>query len=108
MRMSLIVLYCSSIEESRRFYATLGLDLVREQHGAGPVHYAAELPDGLVLELYPAPAGGPVTRVRLGFAVPDPAPVMERLRAARFTVKRSNLVVDPDGNRLEIREEAGE
>lgn len=97
---NLLVLYVSDINESRKFYELLGLDLIREQHGPEmPVHYTTELSGGVTLELYPAPTGV-VSRVRLGLAVPDPTAAVERLRTAGFTVKRSNLVVDPDGNRV--------
>lgn len=98
---NLLVLYVSDLAASRKFYELLGLNLIREQHGGtGAVHYAAELSGGTVLELYPAT--GIVSRVRLGLRVPDPPAAVERLRAAHFTVKRSNLVVDPDGNRVVI------
>ncbi len=33
-----------------RFYADLGLAFTAERHGRGPEHYAAFLPDGMVLE----------------------------------------------------------
>lgn len=98
--LDLLVLYCSDLNESRKFYQLLGLDLTEEQHGAeGPVHYAATLHGGVILELYPAPTGV-TSRVRLGLRIPDPTAAVGRLRTAGFTVKRSNLVVDPDGNRV--------
>lgn len=106
MNLSLIVLWVSDLKESRRFYSLLGLDLQQEQHGDGAVHYSATIHGRTVIELYPA-GDRPPSRVRLGFEVPDPAAVAERLRKARFTVKRESLVIDPDGNRVEIREEEG-
>jgi catechol 2,3-dioxygenase-like lactoylglutathione lyase family enzyme len=99
----LLVLYVADIEASRGFYELLGLEFVREKHGDGPVHYAAELPGGMVLELYPAPTGV-VSRVRIGLTVPDQDAAVARLRAAGATVKRSDLAIDPDGNRVLIRE----
>ena len=50
---STIVLRCASIDESRAFYAQLGLQFQQETHDGGPVHYAAEC-GALLLELYPA------------------------------------------------------
>ncbi|WP_198541540.1 VOC family protein [Mycobacteroides chelonae] len=100
--LNLVVLYVSDLAESMRFYQLLDLDLTREQHDAdGPLHYAAELPGGVILELYPAPTGV-TSRVRLGLRLPDPAAAVERLRVAGFTVKRSDLAIDPDGNRVVI------
>lgn len=106
MTLNLLVLYVADLVRSREFYElVLGQPLTREQHGDdGPVHYAAVLPGGTVLELYPAPAGGPVTRVRLGFDVLDRDAVVTALRRARFTVKRTGLAIDPDGNRIELQE----
>lgn len=97
MTLNLLVLYVSDLERSRTFYELLGLDLRREQHG-GPVHYAAELDGGTVLELYPTPPGGPVTRVRLGFDVPD--------RDAAFTALRRAVHGEADwaGDRPGLRE----
>lgn len=40
------------LEEAVEFFTALGLTFVREQHGAGPVHYATEA-NGQVFELYP-------------------------------------------------------
>jgi catechol 2,3-dioxygenase-like lactoylglutathione lyase family enzyme len=54
--LNFIVLYASDLERSRQFYEALGLTFTREQHGQGPMHYAAEM-NGVVLELYPHPAG---------------------------------------------------
>ncbi|MFC7752963.1 VOC family protein [Tsukamurella soli] len=95
---NLLVLYVADLEASRDFYKTLGLPLIKEQHAAGPVHFSATFAGGTVLELYPVPPGMPPSRVRL----PDPAEAIERLRDARFTVTRTGLAIDPDGNRVVI------
>jgi catechol 2,3-dioxygenase-like lactoylglutathione lyase family enzyme len=81
------VLYSERVEACRDFYASLGLDLLREQHGGGPVHYAAELPDGLVLEIYPGSPGRSTGRLRLGLVVPATAQLP----------KGEHKVTDPDG-----------
>lgn len=69
-RISLLVLYTEQLDACRSFYAGLGLPLVQEQHGAGPVHYAAELGDGLVIEIYPGKPDRTTGRLRLGLTVP--------------------------------------
>jgi catechol 2,3-dioxygenase-like lactoylglutathione lyase family enzyme len=68
--LDLLVIYTERLEECRDFYTALGLTLAREQHGTGPVHYAAELDGGLVLEIYPAPHDRVTGRLRLAFTVP--------------------------------------
>ncbi|MCB0927100.1 MAG: VOC family protein [Mycobacterium sp.] len=84
--LSYLVIYCSDVDASRRFYAALGLTLVREQHNGGPVHYSATLAGDTVLELYPA-QGRPPTRTRLGLRIPG---------AAAGTFR------DPDSNVVEL------
>lgn len=103
---TLIVLFVGDLQRSREFYSLLGLSFVEEQHDGGPVHYAATLPGGCVLELYPA-GDRPVTRTRLGFAVVDVASTVEALVAAGFTV-RDGVAVDPNGSQVELRGRPGD
>ncbi|KQV13652.1 hypothetical protein [Kitasatospora sp. Root107] len=95
IRMTLLVLYTPQLEECRRFYTSLGLAFTAERHGRGPEHYAAVLPDGTVLELYPARPGRRTHALRLGLAVPgditDPP-----LGPGR------HQLTDPDGRIVEI------
>lgn len=91
---TLFRIYTEQLEACRAFYAQLGLHLVREQHGRGPVHYAAELGHGLVLELYPAISAEQATgRMRLGLAIP--AAVAQQV-GARTTLS------DPDGRTVAV------
>jgi catechol 2,3-dioxygenase-like lactoylglutathione lyase family enzyme len=100
-RVTLLVLYTERLDECREFYSGLGLAFVREQHGSGPVHHAAELADGLVLELYPGRPERTTGRLRLGLSVP----ASDRLPAGdhRFTDPDGRVVVvtatGPDGPR---------
>ncbi|MFI0777418.1 VOC family protein [Streptomyces sp. NPDC021212] len=94
-RIALVVLYTDHLEESRAFYAGLGLPLVQEQHGRGPLHYAATLPDNTVFELYPANARRPASSVRLGFTV-DGRAMTPPLAPGRHVVE------DPDGRAVEL------
>ncbi|MGQ0575993.1 MAG: VOC family protein [Pseudonocardia sp.] len=89
---TLLVIYTDRLNACRKFYSDLGLPLVREQHGQGPVHYAAVLPSGLVLELYPAGRGDATGRIRLGFDV-----------AASSLAAGEHLLSDPDGRTVAIR-----
>jgi hypothetical protein len=58
--LSLLVLRSSRLEAMRTFYEALGLTFVEEKHGAGPVHYSAQL-GSTVLEIYPGETSPPIT-----------------------------------------------
>lgn len=94
--LTLLVLYSERLEECRDFYARLGLDPVVEQHGHGPRHYAADLPGGTVLELYPATAARVTGAARLGLTVPGGTaePPLARGR---------HVLVDPDGRKVDVQ-----
>jgi len=109
--LSLIVLRTPDLERAVDFYEHLGLEFVREQHGAGPVHYSAQL-GRVVLELYPCAGkverGGPAD-VRVGLEVDSIADVLEQLdsEASDSADKRAGspvVVRDPDGRAVELRE----
>ena len=102
--LNLVVLFAENVDESVRFYATLGLDFVAEQHGGGPVHHAAVLPGGPVLEIYPR-GSRPPTRTRLGLTVVDVAATLRELAAAGFAVT-GTVARDPDGNAVELTSSA--
>lgn len=94
-----IVVRCEALEDSVRFYRTLGLELVRERHGGGPEHYSARIGE-LVLELYPARTER-TAGVRLGLIVDDLAGVVARLIEGGAEVSQRGgewVVVDPDGH----------
>lgn len=94
-RIALVIVYTGRLEECREFYTRLGLSFVAEQHGQRPAHYAATLPDGTVVELYPATEQRPASSVRLGFHVVgrEMTPPMSPGR---------HLVTDPDGRTVEL------
>lgn len=107
IRLNLVVLRSSNPAALADFYSNLGLSFQQEQHGNGPVHFAAEL-EGCVLEIYPLRAGGPSTAgLRLGLTVPHRAGLVETLgdavRSQRATEHGLQaVVVDPDGHVVEI------
>ncbi|PSK89441.1 hypothetical protein CLV63_12677 [Murinocardiopsis flavida] len=94
-RMTLLVLYSERMEECRAFYTRLGLAFDREQHGKGAEHYAAALPDGMVIELYPGSPERRTGAARLGFSV-DGATLDPPLEPGR------HLLADPDGRKVEL------
>lgn len=88
---TLLVIYTHQLDQCRDFYSQVGLPLVREQHGDGPVHYAAELNGGMVIEFYPGKPDRTTGRLRLAFTVTggDHAPGVHTL-------------TDPDGRTVEV------
>ena len=106
-QLTLVVLRCTDLAQSLRFYKTLGVVFVPEQHGSGPHHYSARL-GSTVLELYPT--AEPTTPVRLGIGVVDVSATVADVSAlfdcvVRFEpdrLPRSALIRDPDGNKIEL------
>lgn len=103
--LSLVVLRCDDIELGARFYTALGLEMVREQHEGGPVHYAAQV-GRTVLELYPAAAQP--ARSRIGLMVDDPEEAAARALAVGGTRVESDVpnevrLRDPAGNTVHLR-----
>lgn len=97
------------------FYQLLGISFKEEQHGRGPVHWAADL-DGLVLEVYPAKTSDEVNEaVRLGFEIEDVIATVNALRSSGVEiasdVKESQwglraVVRDCDGRTIELVQRA--
>jgi catechol 2,3-dioxygenase-like lactoylglutathione lyase family enzyme len=115
--LALIVLRCRDLQASRAFYTALGVSLAEEQHGSGPVHYAAELGDA-VFELYPGKPGAAPERTAagatlLGFRVDDLDGALAAVRASGAPVVsapaetpwgRRAVVLDPDGRAVELKQ----
>lgn len=107
MKVNLLVLRTSHLEELRNFYSSLGAKFQSEKHGSGPHHYAATIGDDLVLELYPLRDGTtPDIELRLGLEVSD---IAESLRSLGCEIEPVNtptglraVVYDPDGRAIEL------
>jgi catechol 2,3-dioxygenase-like lactoylglutathione lyase family enzyme len=95
VRATLLVLYSPRLEECQRFYEDLGLRFATEQHGHGPLHYAAILADGSIFEIYPARSDRETGALRLGLTIPG-ADATPPLAPGR------HLLTDPDGRTIEI------
>lgn len=110
--LSYLVLYTTAdrLERLRIFYECTGLLFKPEQHGdAGPLHFSAAFEDGAVVELYP----GPINDMRLGIVVGSVDAALSTF--AEIGVRPDNppstpdsrktaVVRDPDGRRLELIE----
>lgn len=109
---SLIVLRTADLDAALAFYRAIGIEFLEEQHGNGPVHYAAEL-DGMVLEIYPGEPGSAPDRKQggatmLGFRVNSVDAVLAALNQQPLSPPKDTawgrraLVLDPDGRAVEI------
>jgi lactoylglutathione lyase len=112
LTVNLVVLRVSTLEQSKRFYETIGARFSREQHGTGPEHYAATL-SCAVFELYPCGSKAPTSGIRLGFRVASVSQVVARAELIGAKVHtppttdawgKFAVIVDPDGNRVELRQ----
>jgi lactoylglutathione lyase len=121
--LTLLVLKTRQVEQLRAFYETLGVDLVEEQHGKGPVHFVGRA-GAVVIEVYPLPDEGSLvdssTRLgfarvdsstRLGFAVENVAEVIRVLEETGTKIVTppketawgfQAVVKDPDGRSVEL------
>jgi lactoylglutathione lyase len=109
--LKLLVLKTRQVDKLRAFYHALGVDLVEEKHGDGPVHYAGKVGD-VVLEVYPLPDGGTAdATTRLGFSVERLTEVIQALREAGAVIAGEpkqtawglrGVVRDPDGRAVEL------
>jgi len=70
MRVNLIVLKTSRLDNLATFYEQLGIKFENHKHGTGPLHYAGDV-DGVTFEIYPLPANKEKAddTLRLGFTV---------------------------------------
>ncbi|CAM4034235.1 VOC family protein [Tsukamurella strandjordii] len=101
---ALMMLYCNDVEASAQFYRILGFDLRAERVGDIDTYRST---GSTTLWLWPAGERLPVTYVRLGCNVADPAATVEALRAEGFSVAGDvgvgpRCAVDPDGNPVEL------
>ena len=105
----LITVYSPEPERLLAFYAALGCEWKKEQHGKGPVHHACQLGE-VVLEIYP---GTESDNVRLGFRTSEVAGFLEQVEGLGGKVVSSLretkwgyrcVVADPDGRKVELFE----
>jgi predicted enzyme related to lactoylglutathione lyase len=108
---NLIVLRSPDISRAAEFYTRIGLKFLRQRHGSGPEHFAAELHGG-AFEIYPLHTDSPSTLgTRIGFCVPSvdaaltalgdyPGAVVTPAKDSEWG--RRAVVSDPDGHRVEL------
>jgi catechol 2,3-dioxygenase-like lactoylglutathione lyase family enzyme len=113
LALNLVVIYSADLVRALHFYGALGLSFVKEQHGRGPEHYAAEV-GPTVFEIYPLDRESRLSAVApLGFRVPSLEASLTALRSLGVELfsqpkntpwGRRAVVKDPDGRRVEISE----
>jgi len=115
--LSLLVLRTARIGACLEFYQGLGLTLVEEKHGKGPVHYSSSS-NGITIEIYPETQKNYTENraertIRLGFVVESLAATLGSLEALGAMVLTPPaitqwgylaVVLDPDGREVEINE----
>lgn len=110
--LKLLVLRTPQVDRLRAFYQALGVELIEERHGSGPLHYVGQIGDA-TLEIYPLSDEGcsTDTTTRLGFAVERLAEVVQALREAGMVIASEPrqtawglraVVRDPDGRAVEL------
>lgn len=104
---NLIVIRARNPEALRQFYTRLGLCFAQEQHGSGPIHFAAPIGQGGVLEIYPARRDETHTHLlTFGFEVDDPHAIFASAQSAGADIKhiddKNAIIMDCEGNRLII------
>lgn len=85
---NLTVIHSQNLEKSKKFYETLGISFLYEQHGSGKKHLSAAL-EGIVFEIYPSSDDVDTSAVRLGFQVPSVDKAIEDLEKIGITVLSS-------------------
>lgn len=104
MKLKLLVIRCSNIEDSKNFYEMLGLKFIKEKHGDGVEHYASCI-DDVVFEIYPLNSGETPCNTRLGFSVQSVEDLIRQIRIhSQYELNGRTIYValDPDSRKIEI------
>jgi catechol 2,3-dioxygenase-like lactoylglutathione lyase family enzyme len=106
LSLGLLVLRAADPAGLAGMYSALGMTFSPEQHGKGPLHYAADCA-GTVIEIYPlTPADERTSSTRLGFNVASIHAVHPALEAAG-AVLVCPVKSSPWGKRAVFRDPAG-
>lgn len=108
--LSLVAIRTPDIEKTMQFYEVLlGKTFVREKHGKDLVHYAAELRDRVVFEIYP----GIKSSISVGFRVRSLRQALARIagsltKAPKLTKEGDRIIraiiYDPDDRMIYLSE----
>ena len=112
-----MVLRTARIGTCLEFYRGIGLTLVEEKHGNGPVHYSSSF-NGITIEIYPETQKNFTENreertIRLGFTVESLTATLKSLETLGASVLKPPsitqwghraVLLDPDGREVEINE----
>ncbi|MCE3227183.1 MAG: Glyoxalase/bleomycin resistance protein/dioxygenase [Bacteroidetes bacterium] len=112
MKLKLIVIRSTNIQQLSEFYSLFGLSFEYHKHGNSPYHYSAILND-TVIEIYPLAKSQTVAdeHLRLGFELDHFDEIISELkiRNTEFVSEPvqtefgfMTIVKDPDGRKIEI------
>ena len=112
--LNLLVIWSQEPTNLVKFYNLLGVNLQPEQHGNGPLHYAAQLSGNTIFEIYPAASAEKVTQnIRLGFDVDNLATILDEITKIGGTIHQAAkmsdwgyraVILDPEGRKVELIE----
>jgi len=114
-RIDALVLSSHEVKKTADFYKSLGLDLVEEKHGDGPLHYACEF-GGCHFAIFESKEGKAPAQefggsTKIGFNVDDvdlffeksiELGATEKLKPDNAPWGRNAVVIDPDGRTIEF------
>lgn len=115
LELNLLVLRARDIAALVRFYAALGIEFNKEQHGSGPEHYSGKA-GAVLLEIYPIGSGAATTAIRLGFTVSSISTSIAAAVAAGGTIVSPPqdsswgsraVLMDPEGHKVELLQMSG-
>jgi catechol 2,3-dioxygenase-like lactoylglutathione lyase family enzyme len=109
--LNLVVIKVNDLPTSLAFYGAIGLELIEEKHGSGPIHYSCAH-CGAVFEIYPRD-GAEIApdSIRIGFQIANLDSVLADLENNRGKIAagprdskwgRRAVVRDPDGYTVEL------
>jgi lactoylglutathione lyase len=113
--LNLLVLRAADMAALVQFYAALGIEFNKEQHGSGPEHYSGKA-GGALLEIYPIGSGAATTAARLGFTVSSISTSITAAVAAGGTIVSPPqdsswgcraVLTDPEGHKVELLQKGG-
>lgn len=110
-----LVLSSHKVKNTANFYKNLGLDLVEEKHGDGPLHYACDF-GGCHFAIFESKEGNAPAQefggaTKIGFNVDDvdlffkksiEHGATEKLKPDNALWGRNAVVIDPDGRTIEF------